>query len=79
MADRKRQLPAWMLTVEQQDASRRGTATVTPSGHNRITKYFSPVKASSEAGNGMQPEQVYYIISPAELEAVAQQILAAGE
>jgi hypothetical protein len=83
MEAKKRKLPEWMLvsgsTTESTKpvitpktpvkTNARTTTPVTPSS-SRITRYFSPVKKAGE-----EQQQVVYILSPAELEALARKIL----
>jgi hypothetical protein len=83
MEAKKRKLPEWMLLSGSTTESTKPVATPktpvktnakittpdTPSS-SRITKYFSPVKKAGEE------QQVVYILSPAELEALARKILA---
>ncbi len=83
MEAKKRKLPEWMLvsgsTTERSTkpvatpktpvkTNAKTTTPVTPSS-SRITRYFSPVKKAGEE------QQVVYILSPAELEALARKIL----
>ncbi len=82
MEAKKRKLPEWMLVSGSTTESTKPvttpktpvktnakTATPDPSS-SRITRYFSPVKKAGEE------QQVVYILSPAELEALARKILA---
>jgi hypothetical protein len=83
MEGKKRKLPDWMLSLgTEQRTSNAVQTAVTPSS-GLITKYFSPVKKSSPATGAGTPllqgrseqQQVVYILSPVELEAVAHEFL----
>ncbi len=89
MEAKKRKLPNWMLVSgNTTESSTKPVATPktpiktnakttipdTPSS-SRITRYFSPVKKSPCGLVGSEEQEMVYILSPAELEALARKIL----
>ncbi len=75
MEAKKRKLPEWMLLSGSTLKTNAKTTTPDTPCSIRITRYFSPVKKNSCGVAGSKEQEIVYILSPAELEALARKIL----